>query len=125
MKKYKPLLKENYKYIDFTKDHSFINLFGELHGKEYNLNINWTGAKHGLNISCSLVNRKNGNIESYDHITDISSYTHNTSPEQVLSLVFIKILKLPVPKTDNSGSGLDVNHMIDTLIKKYKFIIGK
>jgi hypothetical protein len=119
MKKYKRY-QEEVKYIDFTKSNDFVELVGELKNKNYNITIQWSGHKRGLNVECSIVT-ENG----YEFIYGKNSNINQMSVEQTLTLLFINIFKIPVPKTDDVGSGLDVNYMIETLIKKYKFKIKK
>jgi hypothetical protein len=42
------------------------------------------------------------------------------SVHQAMAQVF-NHLKIKIPKSDTTSSGLDINHMIEVLIKKYKF----
>jgi len=107
---------EDSKYIDFSKDRDYIELLGNLKGKDYSITMQWSGPKQGFNVECSIVTSQGS-----EFIYGKNSNIHGGSVEQTLTPIFINIFKISVPKIENGGSGLDVNHMIETLIKKYKF----
>jgi len=121
--KYKRQFKESKMYIDFGKEKDLIKLDGVIKGKEYSLSIKWF-KNTGLWVICFLATQGKGKIKKfYEPIYRNSQEEDGGSPPQKLSPLFLNIFKIPVPKTDEFGSGLDLNYMVDTLIKKYKFEI--
>ena len=90
-------------------------LLGKIKGQIYKISI------EGLN------NFKDWSISLYkvypdykEEIFYVSSFTRQGSKEQAYAKMFLE-LGLKVPKTDDVGSGLDVEFMLDTLITDYKF----
>lgn len=117
MKRYTPLLKEETKYIDFSKTRDNIFLTGFIKNKEYNIMCFWAG---DFTVRCTEIEK---GLHNLVYNKDNSK---GGSPAQLLSALFLTVFKIPVPKLDNEGgSGLDVNHLLDTLIKKYKFKVEK
>lgn len=108
------ILKLNEKnFIDLSKLKDTIKLSGRYNDVEYNAIIFYE------NSNCILKLLENsGNGWSLSFIID----TEKTggSIHQAMAQVF-NHLKIKIPKSERTSSGLDINYMIEVLIKKYKF----
>lgn len=117
---YKSKFKEAKEYINFFKDRDKIILYGIIRDNGYLLECSWFN--YNFDISCSK--EEEVGVGVYNPLY-FGSTRQGGSPPQQISKLFKTVFNLPVPKTDSIDSGLDVNYMLDVLIKKYKFKIIK
>lgn len=117
---YKSRFKESKEYINFFKDKDKVTLYGIIRGNGYLLECTWFN--HNFDVFCQKEEELGIGVYSPLYA---GSTRQGGSPPQQISKLFKVVFNIPVPKTDNIDSGLDVNYMIDILIKKYKFKIVK
>jgi hypothetical protein len=111
MERYKRRFVEN-NFFDFSKKNFEHGLEGKIKNTKYFIRFLWYSKIFEVEVAKILE----------DGSSDMILSKQDGSPAQALSYIFHTVFKIPVPKNDDiSSSGLDINLMLEFLIKKYKF----